>query len=41
MSQVCRSGSWVNFNFDPRDCSGCVCSFSTSCCQVGSPSSGC
>lgn len=41
VSQVCRSGSWLNFNLTPRDCNGCVCSFSAACCQVGSPSGGC
>lgn len=41
VSQVCRSGSWVNFNTSPMDCSSCVCSFSTACCQPGSPSTGC
>ncbi len=41
VSQVCRSGAWVNFNLSPRDCSACVCAFSAACCQPGSPSTGC
>ena len=41
VSQVCRSGSWVNFNLNPRNCGACVCSFSASCCQTGSTSGGC
>lgn len=41
VSQVCRSGSWLNFNFNPRNCGGCFCGFSSSCCQSGSTSSGC
>ena len=41
VSQVCRSGSWVNFNLNPMNCSACVCAFSTACCQPGSPSTGC
>lgn len=41
VSQVCRSGGWINFNFDPRNCSACICSFSLSCCQVGSTSTAC
>lgn len=41
VSQVCRSGAWVNFNFDPRGCSSCRCSFSLSCCQAGYTGGGC
>lgn len=41
VSQVCRSGAWINFNLTPRDCNACVCGFSLACCQVGSPSGGC
>jgi hypothetical protein len=41
VSQVCRGGVWVNFNFNPRSCSTCVCSFSSACCQTGSTSTGC
>ncbi len=41
VSQVCRGGTWINFNFNPRNCSACVCSFSTACCQTGSSSGGC
>ncbi|MGE0787693.1 MAG: hypothetical protein AB7S26_18605 [Sandaracinaceae bacterium] len=41
VSQVCRSGSWLNFNLNPQNCNACVCSFTTACCQVGSPSAGC
>jgi len=41
VSQVCRSGAWVNFNLTPRDCNACVCSFSLSCCQAGSTTPGC
>lgn len=41
VSQVCRSGAWVNFNFNPRGCSACRCSFSLSCCQAGYTGGGC
>lgn len=41
VSQVCRGGVWISFNLSPRDCSGCVCSFSLACCQTGSTSGGC
>lgn len=40
-SQVCRGGTWINFNCAPRGCSSCFCSFSTQCCQAGSTSGGC
>jgi hypothetical protein len=41
VSQFCRGGVWTNYNFNPRSCSTCVCSFSLACCQVGSTSTGC
>jgi hypothetical protein len=30
-SQVCRSGAWVTFHLNPRDCNACVCSYSIAC----------
>ena len=30
-SQVCRSGAWVTFHLNPRDCGACVCSYSSAC----------
>ena len=41
VSQFCRNGKWTNFNFNPRNCSACRCSFSLSCCQAGYTGSGC
>ncbi len=50
VSQVCRNDAtrcgstnpcWISFNLSPRDCAGCVCTFSSACCQVGSTSGGC
>lgn len=32
-SQVCRGGTWINFNCAPRNCSACRCSYSISCDQ--------
>jgi hypothetical protein len=31
VSQVCRSGHWLNFNTSPRDCAACVCTESVAC----------
>lgn len=36
-SQVCRSGHWVTYHLDPRNCDACCGAFSSSCCA----SSGC
>ena len=33
VSQVCRSGHWLNFNCSPRNCAGCFCAYSTACAQ--------
>lgn len=33
VSQVCRGGRWVSFNLNPRNCSACVCSYSSACQQ--------
>jgi hypothetical protein len=35
VSQVCRSGRWLNFHVDPRGCMDCCGSYSTSCRQSG------
>jgi len=35
VSQVCRSGSWLNFHVDPRGCMTCCGEYSTSCRQSG------
>lgn len=31
VSQVCRSGSWVNYDLNPRDCTGCNGDYTSGC----------